>query len=300
MAEFTVPDEMDGISVRSFLRRQCGVSARLLAKLKRTENGMTVNGRIVRSIDILRGGDTVCLVFPQDSPEIVPVMMGLDIVYEDDSILITDKPPFMPVHPVHVHQLDTLANGVMYYLQSRGEGCTFRAVNRLDRDTSGLVMIAKNSFAHTFLSHNTEKKYMALCEGIISSEGTIDAPIELAPGHTIQRRVGENGVRAVTHYRPLETLSGHTLLELSLETGRTHQIRTHLSYLGHPLAGDDMYGGSVEIFRRQCLHCSEMSFIHPLTRERIILKSPPEDWLSVLREKCGGNKQCAAEDGGTE
>ncbi len=282
MPVFTVGDELDGITVKAFLRKHCEVSSRLLAKLKRVENGMTVNGAPVRSIDLLHSGDAVCLRFPVDETEIAPVEMPLSIVYEDDAVIVLDKPPFMPVHPVRDHQTDTLANGVMHYLKSKGESCTFRSVNRLDRNTSGLVLAAKSSYAHTFLIGKTKKKYIALCEGEISEGGTVDAPIMLRPGHIIERQVGEGGARAVTHYRPLDIRYGHTLLELELETGRTHQIRTHMSSIGHPLAGDDMYGGSCGIFRRQCLHCAELSFIHPLTREAVLLKSAPEDWMSVL------------------
>ena len=284
MPEFKVPPELDGVSVRTFLRRHCGVSSRLLAKLKRVENGMTVNGCLIRSIDALHAGDELVLRFPEDDPEIEPVELPLSIVYEDSAILVLDKPPFMPVHPVRSHQRDTLANGVMFYFQSRGERVTFRPVNRLDRDTSGLVLAAKSSYAHTFLSGSTKKKYTALCEGEITESGTVDAPIMLCQGSIMQRCVGEGGVRAVTHYKPLMTVYGHTLLELELETGRTHQIRTHMSFIGHPLAGDDMYGGSRRIFSRQCLHCSEMELIHPLTHEKMILRSLPEDWTGILEK----------------
>ena len=279
---FTVPPELDGVTVRSFLRRYCDVSARLLARLKRTENGMTVNGAAVRSIDILREGDTIRLVFPEDESGIEPVELPLDIVYEDDIMLVVNKPPFMPVHPVHEHQRDTLANAVVYYYQKKGINSTFRAVNRLDRDTSGLVIAAKSGYAHTLLSRGVRKTYTALCEGILEGGGTIDAPIRIKEGHTIQREVGEGGVRAVTHYKALRSAFGHTLLSLRLETGRTHQIRTHLSSIGHPLAGDEMYGGSREFFPRQCLHCSKLEIITPVSKEKLTLVCGAEDWLRVL------------------
>ena len=283
MPVFIVPPELEGVSVKTFLRRHCTVSARLLAKLKRVENGMTVNGVAVRSIDILHAGDELCLTFPEDHPETEPVEMPLNIIYEDDSIIVLDKPPFMPVHPVRDHQKDTLANGVMFYFQSKGENIAFRPVNRLDRDTSGLVLAAKSGYAHNFLKGKTKKKYTALCEGEITESGTVDAPIMLSPDSIMVRCVSEDGARAVTHYRPLMTVCGHTLLELELETGRTHQIRTHMSYIGHPLAGDDMYGGSRRIFSRQCLHCSELMLIHPLTHESMLFRSAPEDWIGMLK-----------------
>ena len=282
---FTVPPELDGITVRSFLRKHCDVSARLLARLKRTENGMTVNGVTVRSIDILRGGDTIELVLPADESFIEPVELPLDIIYEDDDMLVVNKPPFMPVHPVHEHQLDTLANAVLYYYRKNGINSTFRAVNRLDRDTSGLVTAAKSGYAHTLLSHSMKKTYTALCEGILEGSGTIDAPIRIKEGHTIQREVGEGGVRAVTHYTALKNAFGHTLMSLSLETGRTHQIRTHFAHIGHPLAGDEMYGGSREFFSRQCLHCSELEIIKPVSGEKLTLVCGAEDWLKELEHK---------------
>ncbi|MBQ9461239.1 MAG: RluA family pseudouridine synthase [Clostridia bacterium] len=283
MPVFKVPPELDGVSVKTFLRRHCSVSARLLAKLKRVENGMTVNGNTVRSIDTLNAGDELCLIFPEDAPQTEPVEMPLNIIYEDDAIIVLDKPPFMPVHPVRDHQRDTLANGVMFYFQSKGESITFRPVNRLDRDTSGLVLAAKSSYAHNFLKGNTKKKYTALCEGEITESGTVDAPIALRPGSIMERCVSEEGARAVTHYTPIMTVCGHTLLKLELETGRTHQIRVHMASIGHPLAGDDMYGGSRRIFARQCLHCSELALIHPLTRESMLFRSTPEDWAAELK-----------------
>lgn len=285
MVVFTVDKQLDGISVQNFLRRHCNVSSRLLAKLKRTENGIILNGRLLRSIDILHVGDRVELNFPSDVNNIVPVDLPVEIVYEDNDIIIFNKPPFMLVHPVHEHRFDTLANAAAFHSQSKGESYAFRAVNRLDKDTSGLVLTAKTGYAHTFLAKNTQKVYMALCEGKTEKNGTIDAPIRLKSGHTIQRETGEGGLRAVTHYKALKYKYDHTLLEIKLETGRTHQIRTHFASIGHPLAGDDMYGGSLEYFSRQCLHCANIELIHPITREKLIFFKEPEDWLSVIGEK---------------
>ena len=281
MMTFSVDSSLDGITVQHFLRRHCHVSARLLAKLKRTENGITANGKHVRSIDVLHGGDVVCLVMPEDETDIVPVTSEVEIVYEDSEIVVFNKPPFMPVHPVHDHQTDILANFAMYHARSRGENYTFRAVNRLDRDTSGLVLTAKNSYAMTFLTEHTQKVYVALCEGVLSGEGTVNAPIRLKAGHTIQREVGEGGIPAVTHYKALETVNGHTYVEFLLETGRTHQIRVHMASIGHPLAGDDLYGGSRQYFPRQCLHCSQLCFLHPVTRVTVTLRRDPEKYFGL-------------------
>lgn len=271
---FTVPEELDGITVRTFLRRRCGLSARMLARLKRTERGITVDGQTVRSPDILHSGDVVELLLPSDEPYITPVDIPIAVAYEDDNIIVFDKPAGMPVHPVGDHQLDTLANAAAFYAARRGESYLFRPVNRIDKDTSGLVLCAKNAFAADFLSKNVSKTYVALCEGRIEGEGTIDAPLRIKPGHSIQREIGEGGVRAVTHYKVLKNFGDeYTLLKLHLETGRTHQIRAHLSGIGHPLAGDDMYGGSREHYARQCLHCFEMIFLCPVTRQEITVMS---------------------------
>ena len=285
MPEFIVDSELDGITVRTFLRRHCSVSARLLARLKRVENGITANGRQVRSVDTLSAGDVVSITLPPDERLITPVDLPVEIVYEDEAVIVFNKPQDMPVHPVHEHRLNTLANAAAFHCLESGESYAFRAVNRLDKDTSGLVLAAKSGYAHTFLIEHTNKVYIALCEGTVTGSGTIDAPIRIKPGHTIQREVGDGGARSVTHYRAEKSLYGHTLLSVTLGTGRTHQIRTHFSYIGHPLAGDDMYGGSLRYFDKQCLHCAELEFIHPLTHEKLILRREPEDWFAVIKNK---------------
>ncbi len=270
--KFIVPEELDGITVKTFLRRHENVSARLLAKLKRTENGMTVNGKVVRSVDTLKAGDEIKLSLPADEMHIGQGEGKAEVVYEDENVIVFDKPPDMTVHPVGNKQDGTLANIAAAYAMSRGENYTFRAVNRLDKDTSGLVLTAKNPYAAAFLQNRAEKVYIALCHGKIGGEGTIDAPLRIKEGHTIQRETGEGGKKAVTHYKVIKNYGDeYTLLEIHLETGRTHQIRTHFSSIGHPLAGDDMYGGSREHFPRQCLHCAELSFPDPITKEMIHL-----------------------------
>ncbi len=270
---FTVPKELDGITVKQFLRKYCFVSARTLAKLKRVENGITVDGNIIKSIDTLRAGDKIKLVFPEDELHIEPVDLSVEVVYEDNGVIVFNKPAGMPVHPVHEYTRNTLANAAAFYMHSREESYTFRPVNRLDKDTSGLVLCAKNRYAAAFLPSHTDKLYLALCEGRVDGCGTIDRPIRIKEGHTIQREIGEGGVRAVTHYEAIKHYEDkYTLLKIRLETGRTHQIRVHFAYLGHPLAGDDMYGGSRTYFSRQCLHCAEMTFTSPETLKNIMVK----------------------------
>lgn len=279
---FKVPCSYDGAKAEVFLRKHCAVSARLLTKLKRTENGITRNGELLKSIDILNVGDTVKISFPDEKISVEPVEGKLDILLENNNILVVNKPPYMPVHPVHEHRFDTLANIVAYYQQQRSENYTFRAVNRLDRNTSGIVIIAKDRLTASILPRTVRKTYTAICEGELYGSGTIDAPLALKEGHTIQREVRADGIRAVTHWRSLNVRGNHTLLEITLETGRTHQIRVHMAHIGHPLAGDDMYGGSLEIFKRQCLHCSHTEFDNPNSNEKIIVDCPAEEFIKIF------------------
>ena len=272
--KFIADKDYDKKLVKEFLRRKCEVSSTLLRQLKLIDNGITRNGEHVRAVDVLNVGDEIVITLPEDTNDITPVNLPIDILYEDNHIIVFNKAPFMAVHPVHGHIDDTLANAAAYYSASKGEVWTFRAINRLDRDTSGALLAAKNAYAAARLPKTVKKKYIAVCEGILENGGTIDEPIRLKEGHSIQREVGEGGVRAVTHYKPVKHGNNHTLVEFNLETGRTHQIRVHLSYLGYPLAGDDMYGGSLEFINRQALHCGEVSFIHPITNEFMKIECP--------------------------
>ncbi len=278
-----MPCEQDGITVRGFLRGTCRISARLHTKLKHIENGITVDGKLAKARDILKGGDVVVLHIP-DEESVEAVLMPLDIVYEDEYVLVLNKPANMPVHPTKGHGTDTLANAVAAYLPN----LAFRPINRLDRDTTGLVLAAKDSFSAVRLQESAEKIYYAVCTGKLEGEGTIDAPIRIKEGHGIQREVGEGGEESITHWKSLASDDEMSLIECRLETGRTHQIRVHFSsYMKMPLLGDDMYGGSREKISRQALHCGFMAFTHPVTGERMELTCPmPEDMqsLSVCKE----------------
>ena len=275
---FFVSEDHEGKSVKTFLRKTCGLTARTMTLLKYSDMGITRNGIELRAHDILHQGDELSLTLPEDQNDIVAVKGDLDILYEDDHLLIVNKPPNMPVHPTKIHQEDTLANIVAYYQQSRGENYAFRAVNRLDKDTSGCVIIAKDRIAYSLVKPTVKKTYIAVCEGLISDAGTVDAPIALSPGSKIRRCVHGDGAEAITHYHPISRSSSHTMLELWLETGRTHQIRCHMSWLGYPLAGDDLYGGGTELINRQALHCKTVSFQHPVSREMILIDTEiPED-----------------------
>ena len=281
--EFIVDAADDGITVKSFLRRKCGLSARSLTVIKYSGGSIIRGDQELRAHDILHSDDLIKVSLPHETCDITPVEGSLDILFEDDYLLIVNKPAAMPVHPTKVHQLDTLANIVSYYQRERGESYTFRALNRLDKDTSGCVMIAKDRIAYSLVLPTVQKTYIAVCEGDITEDGTIDAPIALAEGSTIKRCVRPDGDTAVTHYVPIARGNGHTMCRVWLETGRTHQIRCHMSDIGHPLAGDDLYGGSLRYIQRQALHCQTVSFTHPVSGEKIRLKTDiPEELILLL------------------
>lgn len=275
---FTVPPECDGTNANIFLKKHCKVSARMITRLKREKNGIIRDNKILRTIDTVNAGDIIILNLPADKNEVVPVKGELKILFEDDYIIVLDKPSNTPVHPTKIHQTDTLANFLAYRQQQRGEQFTFRAINRLDKDTSGIVVVAKDRFTASMLFKNMNKTYIAVCEGVIEKSGTINKPIRLLEGHTIQRTTAPDGQPSVTHYKPIMHTDKHTLLSIVLETGHTHQIRCHFSSIGYPLAGDDMYSGSLDSISRQALHCDSVSFVHPITGKKIDLKSDlPED-----------------------
>lgn len=282
--KFEVPEQFDNVQAKWFLRNYCNISARLLTSLKRVELGISRNGSLLRVVDYINKGDIIEIKLPEDNNSIEPVELPLDICYEDEHVILLNKPPYMPVHPTHDHIYDTLANGVAYYLRSKGDTSCFRAINRLDRDTTGLVLVAKHSYAAANLVKNVKKTYVAVCEGIIETPGTVNKKISLLEGHTIQRIAGTtDGVTAITHYKPLLCDNNHTLTEFDLETGRTHQIRVHMSYINHPLAGDDMYGGSLEHITRQALHCKTITFIHPVKHTEITINtSLPDDMMKII------------------
>lgn len=283
---FTVLPDHDGMTARNFLRRVCGLTARSMTVIKYAGTGITRGGALLRSCDTVYAGDIIDIRLPDEACGIEPVGGELGVLYEDDRLLVVNKPPHMPVHPTKVHQTDTLANIVSAYQQEKGESWAFRALNRLDKDTSGCVMISKDRLSYVLTQPSVSKTYYAVCEGILEEGGTIDAPIALENGSKIRRCVAEGGKHAVTRYEPIRSGSGHTLLRLTLLTGRTHQIRCHMSSVGHPLAGDDLYGGSRALIDRQALHCGDISFIHPISKEPVELHTPvPKEFYAVLGEQ---------------
>ena len=275
---FTVEQQHNGMQAKRYLKQVRGVSTRLITKLKNTPDGIMMDGELLRAVDPVKSGSIIIISLPEEESEYIESVEGeLDIVFEDEFILAVNKPPFMPVHPVKQHQTDTLANIVTYHMGQRGESYVFRAHNRLDRDTSGIVIIAKDKFTINKLKGSVSKTYFALVHGKIIQSGSVIKPIGLLEDSKIVRHVLNEGTPAITHYKPIKYNDRASFLSLNLETGKTHQIRCHMAHLGHPLLGDDLYGGKAELISRQALHCGEMRFPHPVTGEIIELKTPVPD-----------------------
>lgn len=257
-----------------------GISRRLTVRLKRTDGGMTRNGETIRTVDRVFENDTIILS-EKDEKQLEPnPTLSIGILYEDEDIIVFNKPPLTPVHPSIKHQGDTLGN----FFASHCPGLTFRPVNRLDRDTSGCVVAAKNQFSAQALQNSCQKTYFAVCHGRPPAEGRIDLPVARERESIIKRCVSPNGQSAVTNYKVIGFDEKYSLCEIKLETGRTHQIRVHFSYMGYPLAGDDMYGGRREEFQRQALHCGEISFVHPVSGENVTVTAGfPDDFQAWQR-----------------
>lgn len=281
--EYIVEDYFEGKKLISFLRGHVKISVRLLRSLKRVDGGIKVNGNHARTIDIIHAGDKVTLTIHEDENSSIPIDYPLSVIYEDEDVLVLDKPAMLPMHESHNHQGDTLANAVSGYLKKQGKSLTFRAVGRLDKGTSGLVICALNSHAAARLSGSFEKTYYAISTGHYEGTGTIDKPIYRPDPIKTYRTADDRGDRAVTHYEVLESGENYSLHRINLETGRTHQIRVHFAYLGTPLYGDKMYGEEHPIIGRQALHCGKVVFDHPVTKERLELEAPlPEDMANLL------------------
>lgn len=278
---YQITENEQGTTVLDFLRKK-GFSRHILSSMKADKEALTKNGQRIGGREQLLAGDhfRVRLLETVDSDGIVPVSMPLSILYEDEDILVINKPADMPVHPSIGNYTNTLANGVAAYLDAKDEHSPFRCINRLDRDTSGALILAKNAFSAAVLStqmrnRQIRRTYLAVVEGITPPNGTIFAPISRVDDSVIERHVDFlRGEPAVTHYERLEVKNEHSLLEIHLETGRTHQIRVHMGYIGHPLPADYLYHPVYDCFKRQPLHSLQLEFRHPVTDKPMCLLAP--------------------------
>lgn len=287
---YTITPQEDGMQVLEFLRSK-GFSRHILTSMKPDKEALLVNGMRAGGRSILKEGDHFRVrVMETGSMEgIVPAPLPLDILYEDEDILVLNKPADMPVHPSIGNYTNTLANAAAFYFQQKNELCPFRCINRLDRDTSGSLILAKNALSAAILSaqmRNREirRTYLAVVCGVTPPSGTVYAPIGRVSDSVIQRQVDpEHGESAVTHYERLAVRNDHSLLEIHLETGRTHQIRVHMGYIGHPLPADYLYHPVYDHFKRQPLHSFQLNFRHPLTGKNLCFTAPvPKDMAQAF------------------
>ena len=282
--KFLVKPDEDNTRLNIFLR-QSGVSAAQIKKLKFQPDGILVNGEKKNTDYFLKAGDVVEINTSDENTEsTVIVQTGpLDIVYQDDCCMVVNKPYDMPCHPSFNHPTDTVANYFMGYWREKGQTKICRVINRLDRNTSGLVLIALDAHSAEQLKGGVEKTYTAIASGRFEkSHDIIDRPIARRQESIITRCVRADGQRAVTEYWVEKTDDNFTLCNIRLHTGRTHQIRVHFSHIGHPLEGDDLYGGIMENIGRHALHCSRLEFISPATQNMVKVCAPlPADMINL-------------------
>ena len=291
--DYIIDEDSSGLRVEQFLRRK-RYSGQNLSEIKRMPKSILVNGVHYYMRQELSTGDhlQVRICETQNSEKIPPTKLPLDIVYEDEDLLVLNKPAGMPIHPSLNNYTNSIANALAYYFQSQGKPFIFRCCNRLDRDTSGLTIVSKHLVSGSILSDMTKyrevhREYLAIARGSVTpSKGTIQAPLGRKEGTIIERTVDwEHGEDAVTHYKVVKEANGHSLVSLRLETGRTHQIRIHMKHLGYPLIGDYLYNPDMEYMTRQALHSHHMEFIHPITGEHMSFTAPlPEDMARVMQE----------------
>ncbi len=305
------------LSVKELLRHNFNFSSRLMTKLKQ-QDLVTLNGQPVRGWIIPKDGDILTVTLPAETSDFEPENIPIEVVFEDKDLLVINKQPGHVVHPTKGKPFHTIANGIMNKMLNDGDNYKIRFANRLDMNTSGLLIIAKNGFSQDRIvrqmkANIVEKRYLAVVDGIIKDDtGTINAPLGRPDPNEVERwilPVSEGGYESTTHYKVLQRFDkGYTLVELTLETGRTHQIRVHLASIGHPVTGDHLYNnGDPFLYRqlhgdfrrvegfdekstspyidRQALHACKLSFIHPVTDERLVLEAPlPEDIANLIEK----------------
>ncbi|PFD42414.1 RNA pseudouridine synthase [Bacillus cereus] len=289
--KWTIQSVAEGILVREFLKTK-GISKAALTDIKFHGGAIEVNGEHASVRHKLQAGEELQVFFPVEerSEGMIAENIPLCIVYEDDAVLVMNKEAYMSTIPSREHPSGSVANALLYHYDKQHLASTVHIVTRLDRDTSGLMLIAKNRFVHHLLSKQHQQKgvkrtYEAIVHGMILEEvGTIDAPIGRKADSIIERTVCEDGQRAVTHFKVMESFPNKTRVALELETGRTHQIRVHMAHIGHPLLGDDLYGGQRDVMKRQALHSTSLTFYHPILEKEITFTSSiPDDMQHALR-----------------
>lgn len=287
---YIIPVEFEGQTILSFFKHK-QYSSPIITHLKRTELGILLNDQWGRVRDILHTDDILKITLAETttSDNIIPSPLPLSIVYEDEDLMVVNKAPNTPIHPSQGNYDNTLANAVAYLYQKRNEPFVYRCMNRLDRDTSGLLILAKNMYSASLLSsmiknREIHREYLAIATGFVPEQGIIDQPIGRVDGSTIEREVNPvTGDPARTHFKRIAYKNGYSLVSLKLETGRTHQIRVHMKFIGHPLPGDFLYNPDYSIIDRQALHSYRLSFSHPITKEPLIFTAPlPTDMQKIF------------------
>lgn len=289
--QWKIEPSAEGTFIRDFLKEK-SISKTALTDIKFKGGQIAVNGQTVTVRYKLETDDLLVVKFPPELPSasLQGEDISLHILYEDDYLLVINKWAGMNTIPSREHPSGSLANALIGHYNKSGIQATVHIVTRLDRDTSGLVLIAKHRHIHHLFSqqqlkNEVERIYEAFAEGVISKQnGMINEPIARKEDSIIERQVHPHGKKASTHYKVINRYETYTHLELLLETGRTHQIRVHLSYIGHPLLGDELYGGSKQRISRQALHCSKISFIHPFTKERLQFCAPLQEDMRILQK----------------
>ena len=277
-------------NVLHVLKEQFLLSDRLITKLKKA-NKIYLNSLPTYTKKSVTVGDTVSVLidFEEDNSNIVASNIPLNIIYEDDYLLVINKPANIAIHPSILHFDNSLSNGVKFYFDKLGLKKKIRIVNRLDRNTSGIVILAKNEYIQECLikqmkTNEFKKEYLAIAKGILESKsGTLNFPIARKEGSIIERTVSSDGDSAITHYDVVKEFNNLSLVHIVLETGRTHQIRVHFSHIGHPILGDTLYGSPSELINRQALHSYKLTFIHPVTKKELSLEAPlPNDIKNII------------------
>ena len=293
--EYTVTESDGRLTAGEIMRERLMLSSREVSSCKQFDDGVMCKGMPIRIISVLEPGEVLTVRLYEDIENgslIIPSDEPIDIVYEDEDLILLNKKGDMVVHPSYAHYKDSLSNALAGYYKKTGQEHVMRVIGRLDRETSGLIIFAKNRHSASILSRKSErmsrrKEYLALCSGIFETkEGTVDAPIERIPGQRMIREVRDDGKRAITHYKVEKEFQDFSLVRLKLDTGRTHQIRVHMSYIGHPLLGDNLYGKEIEDNKglsRAALHACHLEFEQPITGEKLSFEAQlPEDMQNAI------------------